>query len=210
MHALGICEGYAENGWIVTIIGGKSLSLFHDDIPSSVKIIELKEPKGILTYPIWWIRVLKSYIEQQRKEEFNTVIVRYVMSGFLLSMFIGLKSSSCSKTILEVNSFAYHAFANIPRWLNLLISRLEMIIVNRYKVLYVVSETMAKDPRNKECKAKIVCILNGATSKEIEYKPASEKIPSSNRLVYMGSLMPYWDFEYLINAINCLHSKSEN
>ena len=50
MRALGTCEGFAHNGWDVTVVGGNQLKNFRDDLPSSVKIIEINEPGGFLKF----------------------------------------------------------------------------------------------------------------------------------------------------------------
>lgn len=205
MHALGICEGYIENGWSVTIIGGDLLSKFNLDMPSSVNIVEVKEPDGILKYPIWWFKIYKVFFNEVRRSVFHCIMIRYVASSAMLIYLISLFAPKQSKKVLEVNSFAYHMLSKLPIWLNQLVAGIEITIVNFFDILYVVSQTMAADHRNKRCKAIIVTVENGATSKRINFNDHSINKHITPRLIYLGTLMPYWDFEYLVAAINKLH-----
>lgn len=209
MHALGICEGYAENSWSVSIIGGEGLASFSDDVPSSVDLIEINTPKGFAIYPRWLLRIGLAYWTEKSKKNFDTIMVRYVIRAFLFTFFLAFTSPLRSKTILEVNSFAYHWLRNIPNWMNGFVARTEMLIVNRYKVLYVVSQAMKNDKRNSKCRSFVICIPNGATSKQLKNPTSVTSNGSMPRLVYFGTLMSYWDFSYLIQALNYIHEKAE-
>lgn len=205
MHALGIVEGYVQNGWDVSVIGGDCLSSFKHDLSSSVNIIEIKEPKGFLKIFKWWYLISRKYFFECRNQEYDTVMVRYVISSFLVSIYIAIFKPSNIKAILEVNCFAYHAIRRFPKCLTYVVSFLEMTIVNKYNLLYVVSRTMLNDPRNNYCRIPIICVLNGATTNKI-VTDSSNKI-GPPKLIYFGTLMPYWNFSYLIDAINYLHEK---
>ena len=205
MHALGICEGYVGNGWNVTIIGGDCLSDYALDMPSLVNVVQVKEPVGVFKYPVWWYRIFKACKGELGQGKFNSVMIRYVVSSFFLIRLISITSPKSLKKILEVNSFLYHMIASYPLWLNHFVAFFEIKLANSFDVLYVVSKAMAKDSRNVRCTADVVCVENGATKKAIAFKREVSHEDKSPRLIYLGTLMPYWDFEYFVQAINNLH-----
>lgn len=209
MHALGICEGFIENGWDVTIIGGNCLSSFSDDMPSAVELIEVREPVGLLKYPRWWWRIFKVFREAIRNEKYDCIMPRYAVSSYLLQVLLAIFSPKNSKKVIEVNSFAYHMLSRYPQSLNYIVSRFEMVLINLYDCLYVVSDSMVSDRRNRGCRAKIISIPNGATSKKIDFSANSGASNERLRMVYLGTLMPYWDFKCLLSSINALHEKLE-
>jgi glycosyltransferase involved in cell wall biosynthesis len=205
MHALGIIEGYVQNGWEVSVIGGNELSSFKHDIPHSVNIHEIKEPEGLLKMFKWWYLICRKYSFECRNQEYDTVMVRYVISSFLVSIYIAIFKPLKSKSILEVNCFAFHALHRFPKWLTHVVAMIEMTLVNNFQLLYVVSKTMLNDPRNRYCKSPTLCVLNGATTNKI-VSDYNNKF-TTPKLVYFGTLMPYWDFLFFIDAINYLHQK---
>jgi glycosyltransferase involved in cell wall biosynthesis len=205
MHALGICEGYADNGWDVTIVGGDSLKIFREDLPSSVNLYEIPEPKNFFRYPTWWYRIFKTYKLLSSENKFSHIMIRYVVSSFFIIGAIAFTSSKKQVKILEVNSFAFHMLSNLPKRLNSCIAYIEVKLANLFDLIYVVSVTMRDDPRIEKCKTKIVSIENGATKKKINFINNNTE-NKRLRLVYLGTLMPYWDFDFLIKAINCLNN----
>lgn len=209
MHALGICEGLVENGWHVTIIGGPGLASFSGDLPSSVRCIEIDVPKGPFKYLGWLTRLSKAVRNGTRQKSTSIFISRYAVKAFPLLLVLSAIQGKKEKTVLEVNSFAYHMFGKLPRPMSYILAGLEMQLANRFNIIYVVSESMAKDPRNKRARVPIVNIPNGVTSKEITFTNGRD-VPKHQppRLVYLGTLMPYWDFDYLAKAINYLHEKN--
>lgn len=209
MHALGICEGFSENGWDVTLIGGEGLSTFANDLPKSVKCIEIKESKGIFKDFFLRLRFYRALRNCIRKNPPVLFVARYRVSSYIFLWVISLLLPKKTKKVLEVNSFAYHMLGKVPAILNELVAKLEMQLVNRFDLLYVVSESMSRDKRNKSCQVPIVTIPNGASSKDIGIINNQRAMSSApHRLIYLGTLMPYWDFEYLAKAINFLHKHS--
>ncbi|BCN23020.1 hypothetical protein VYA_02120 [Vibrio alfacsensis] len=206
MHALGICEGFASDKWDVTFVGGKGIKSFKSELPASVNFIEVEEPTGIFKYPIWWLRFIRVYLSLIKTNEYKCMMSRYVVSSFIPILLFSLFSKKETFKIVEVNSFAYHMLSKLPSLVNKLVARFEMILMNHYNLVYVVSDTMVTDPRNASCKSKIVCVPNGATTKKVNFVPTTINNTASARLVYFGTLMPYWDFEFLVNAVNELHS----
>lgn len=201
MHALGICEGFANQGWDVTIVGGKDISLFSDELPQSVNFVELKEPEGLFKYISWWFIFLTEFIKLNKQNNYECIITRYVVSSFFPIALFSILSNNQVNKVIEVNSFAYHMTAKFPKFINKLIARIEMLLMNLYDLVYVVSDSMVSDERNKGCSRRIVCIPNGATSKPISFQNFNEE-NNASRLVYLGTLMPYWNFDYLVEALN--------
>jgi len=210
MHALGICEGFVENGWDVTIIGGNGLKKFKDDMPAKVEIIEVTEPTGYFKYLIWWYRVLYSFLKFNKARITDCLMMRYAFSSYLLMMMIAILSPKHIVKVLEVNSFGYHWLGHLGKWINIAVARFEMCLVNFFTLVYVVSDSMVNDHRNYGCKRKIIAVPNGATTKKINYKYDISDDCVSARLVYLGTLMPYWDFKYLAEAINEFHKNIDN
>lgn len=204
MHALGICEGYADNGWEVTIIGGNSLKKFRKDIPSSVVVYEISEPTNLLKYPVWWLKILRAYIKLARENNFSCLMIRYVVSSVFLIAVISILSPKKQKKILEVNSFGYHMLSKLPKRLNLFVAAIEYRLTSAFDLIYVVSQTMLSDSRALKCKTEMICVENGATKKKINFVPDNSSLSLKTRLVYLGTLMPYWNFDFLASAINNL------
>jgi glycosyltransferase involved in cell wall biosynthesis len=208
MHALGVCEGFCENGWDVTIIGGESLNQFAKDMPDSVKCVELTEPKGSFRYIKWWIRLYKVIKINAANDCSTLLILRYAV---LANPFLGAIATLLPKKIkkvLEVNSFAYHMIGKSYKPISSFVSFLESIVINRFDALYLVSNAMLTDKRTKRFSVPKFVIPNGATTKEIwtEQELYKKRI-NEIRLVYLGTLMPYWDFDFLAKVINQLHKR---
>lgn len=206
MHALGVAEGLAENGFDVVLIGGKGLSYFKKDVPDRVFFVELEPLSGPLTSFRWRLLLLRAAIRAIRERVPEVSIVRYAVASAPFIWFLTILHSRGTKKILEVNSFAYHMTASLPAWVNRSIARAEIALVNRFDGLYVVSEAMSRDHRNKGCRVPIAVIPNGATSKEVTVKARGNGQEVQRRLVYIGTMMPYWDFQFLAKAINYLHT----
>lgn len=208
MHALGVCEGLAENGFQVTLVGGDSLGQFAGDIPDGIEIVELSEPKGILKHPIWYRKLITTILNRIKKDGHTILIARYAV---LANPFLNLLSRKLPvnvTTILEINSFMYHMVGKSSSIASKLISKIESITVNRFDFLYLVSEAMMKDSRSRSFSSEKFAIPNGATSKKLVFSKANPNT-KERRLIYFGTLMHYWDFEHLAESINKLHEKKE-
>lgn len=202
MHALGICEGFSEIGCEVTILGGAGLLDLAGDLPGDVNVRQLNNEAKSKFSIKWRILFFEAADKLIQEETPDVVIARYVISSAFALYFRGVGESAIR--VLEVNSFAYH-IAKCPGVLRAWVARLEKILVNRFHILYVISETMRQDPLLADVKSEVVAIVNGATSRKVAFERSASCSPSSLRLVYFGSLMSYWDFEWFVNAINSLH-----
>lgn len=211
MHALGIAEGFAENGWQVMIVGGPGLHEFRADLPEEIELVEIESGKGLLKKLRWNLMLLSKYRNILADNKFDVFIVRYViLKYFLIWMFCFMAKRRRLITVLEVNSFAFHAIRKLPNLMQLAIAKIEVVMVNKFDILYMVSESMSRDPKIKGCTSNIATIPNGASSKEIDF---SDIVPSDNskvRLVYFGSLQEYWDFDVVMKAFLKYLNKNRN
>jgi glycosyltransferase involved in cell wall biosynthesis len=204
MHALGVAEGISkindENK--VYLLGGSDLSKYFNDVPSNTELIEITESPGLLGYLNWQIKMYKEAKKRMISGDINHLIIRYNISSYL---FIFLLSNICNqitKTI-EVNYFAFQEYFNNHRnILNKIITFFEIKLVNNFSVLYVVSDKAANDSRLTKLKSKVVSIPNGVTSKPIIFNAKKKKENNKTRLLYLGTLMYYWDWEPIIKAFN--------
>lgn len=201
MHALGIAEGLYENGKEVHLVGGRDLRKFTNDIPEGVKLIEIEENGSkFFGYFSWYFKLLKKIRSLKKDTAYNCVVIRYAMSSYpaillICSMFKGIKK------VIEVNLFGYQYYFKRGTFLNQAFAYFENCLCNCFDVLYVVSDAMKEDSRTNAFNGLVVSIPNGASSKKINYKSSPES-GGNTRLVYLGSLMDYWDYDPLIQAVN--------
>lgn len=210
MHALGICEGFAENGWCTKIIGGPGLERFRGDLPVNHDAEIVKSPSVFLSRGFWFLELFSAITRSIKLMRPDVFIVRYTVTSFPLLWLLPLIMRGKTKTIIEVNSFAYNMTESWPRFINRCIAITERHLVSRYDVIYVVSKAMSDDPRIAKCQGKIVAIPNGASSK---YQPLESPEQGARdtrpRLVYFGTLMSYWNFDFLTKAMNALQRQME-
>lgn len=201
MHAIGIAEGFAENGWKVMIVGGPGLHEFRADLPGEIEFIEIESSNGFLKKLRWNIKLIFKFRNILADKNFDVFVVRYViLKYFLIWMFCFMAKRRSVRTVLEVNSFAFHAPKNLPNLMKLVIAKIEVFMVNKFDILYTVSESMSHDPKINGCTSNIIAITNGATSKKIRFSDMVSSENSKVRFVYLGSLQKYWDFDIIIKA----------
>lgn len=207
MHALGIAEGISYNNFKIIVVGGKGLNSFKSDLPKDVELLEIKEQSGLLNKFIWYKNIIKTI--RSKEGSFNKIIIRYNISGYLFAYFITKKYPRFKK-ILEVNYFAHQAYFNSYKILNRVLLKVERFLVNRFDILYLVSEKSAKDPRIQNLDCETIVIPNGVTSKPIDRQSKSKVIKNQPyRLIYLGSLMYYWEWSVIINAFKSSQAKFE-
>lgn len=203
MHALGVAEGISkindENK--VYLLGGSDLNKYCHDVPSNTELIEIKEEPGLLGFLKWQIAIYKEAKRRMLSGDINHLIIRYNISSFVSIFLLSLISKKITKTI-EVNYFAFQFYFNDNYIFNMVIASLERLLVNKFSLLYVVSDKAAKDKRIENVKAKIISIPNGVTSKPITFNTKKKKENNITRLLYLGTLMYYWDWEPIIKAFN--------
>lgn len=211
MHALGIAEGFIENGWDVVIVGGPGLHGFKEDLPAEVELIEIENKEGVLRKLRWSISLMFKYMDILSDKTFDVFIVRYVLLKYLFMwIFCYMAKARKQITVLEVNSFAFHVFKKMPDWFELTVAKIEVKMVNKFDILYTVSESMASDPKINGCSTNIVPIPNGASSKVIQFSDRNTSENKQVRFIYLGSLQEYWDFDIVLMAFLKYLKKNDN
>ena len=199
MHALGICEGFADNGWNVTIVGGNQIKSFKKDIPSSVRIVEINEPKGPFGFFLWRVKAFNTYLNLKNNNVYSVVLIRYVFSSFFLISLIPLFSSKLQKIILETNGFMSFRFRNI------FIFSIERYLFNLFSLIYTVSNKQKNIIENLiKSKTKVVFIPNGCTKKKIKSYNNQSYILRKPRLVCFGTFYKAYNFNLFAKFINKL------
>ena len=201
MRALGTCEGFAHNGWDVTVVGGNQLKNFRDDLPSSVKIIEINEPGGFLKFFFWWMKVFITFLKLKNKNDYSVLLIRYVFSSFFLILLISFFSIKSQKTILETTGFMSHIFRNIP-----FLYWLERFLFNSFNLIYTDSYKQKNDIESLvNTKTKIINIPNGCTIKKIKSFKTPRCISRVPRLFYFGTVSKFYNFDIFAKFINKLN-----
>ena len=211
MHALGVAEGISDDDAnnVVFLLGGSDLNKYCHDVPSNTELIEIPETPGLLGYFKWQIAIYKEAKRRILSDEVGHLIIRYNISSFIVIFLLTIISNKITKTI-EVNYFAFQAYFNNIKGVNKIIAFFERLLVNRFSVLYVVSDQAAKDSRIANVSSKIVSIPNGVTSRPITFQKREDKQKNNkSRLLYLGTLMYYWDWEPIIKAFQTSHELYE-
>lgn len=198
-HALGVIEGFNDNGQAMTVISGNGLKQ-HSAKFERATMLEVPTTlhnKEISKYA-WQNDLLKVVEQELKKGDVTTLMVRYAASS---PMFLGslarLARAHRSKSVVEVNSFAVHNEKKIPRQLRNIALRFESSIVSKYDLVYVISKPLKDQLLKGGCKSKILVVPNGASKNQllpIKNLKAIEPI----RFVYLGVMQYYYDFETLI------------
>lgn len=199
MHALGIVEGIFENGRKIIIVGGSGLKSFKKDLPDGVEIIEIEEKKGWINKIFWYQQIFNKIKSVYDNSKVECLIIRYNISGYFYILFLANKFKKITG-VLEVNYFAHQAYLNSVPILNKMIVLVERFLVNKFDILYLISDKAAADKRIQGIRSTILSIPNGVTSKEIKFGSFIKKDSRVTRLLYLGSIMYYWDWNPIIKA----------
>jgi glycosyltransferase involved in cell wall biosynthesis len=197
MHALGIAEGFVENGWSVNLLSGTGLSGYKEYLPKTVILTEVECNKGFIRNQIWSLRLVLEFRRLLKNRDTDVFLIRYAVSKYFLCWILcWMAHRKGLVTVLEVNSFAYH-YSFIPKPVRLLWGKAEI----RFNLVYAVSETLSRTLREKKCAAQVIAVPNGASSKLIKVADNSTAGQKKKiRFVYLGTLIKYYDFEIIIAA----------
>jgi glycosyltransferase involved in cell wall biosynthesis len=208
-HALGVIEGFLENGYKVSVITGSKFedfeTRFSEDNLSNLTYIRID--KGY--FWSWRLLLVLYKFISEKKELLPLLIVRFKTSSIL---FLWLLAKICLKfnvtSIVEINSFSFNykhssLFRKVISWF---VKKIEIITVGQFKYRYVISEALKEILSEYNLLKNTVVVPNGATSRK-EDKKMEASTPS--RLVYLGSLKFYYDIESIAKVIlqSFLHLK---
>lgn len=205
-HAIGVAEGFSKNNWNVNVISGKGLKNFRSRLPENVNLIEVCDQENKKNKEKKWRKKILDLL-QTHLEPSSFLIIRYTIS---IPFFI-YKVANISKhknnilTIVEVNSLAYHNLKKVPVFLRRLFAKFECFLINKYDVIYVVSDSLKKDIVRLGGRSKIIVVPNASPIRIEKLKVKNEKINRKSRFLYLGVIRPYYDFKLLVDAFK-IHS----
>jgi glycosyltransferase involved in cell wall biosynthesis len=201
MHALGVAEGFAENGWSVNLLSGDGLFGYKEYLTDNIKLTEIDGGMHFLWELYWSIRLIRKFKKELKGNNAEVLLIRYAMSKYLLCwIFCSISRRQRITTVLEVNSFAFHHLF-IPRPIRWLWGKAEILLLSRFDIVYAVSKALSRSLQEKKCTTMLVTVPNGASSNIIEIRN-NEYVTSEQKLrfVYLGTLLQYYDFTIVINA----------
>jgi len=193
-HALGVISGIGGCGSSVTAISGNGLINYNSQLPDKINLIEVDSKRTF-----WSMHFLKTTFFQIRNNKIDILIIRYAVSKLIICFIISLFAKKYGvKIVIEVNSYAINN-KSIPSLFRLFYRYIEIGITSRFDTAYVVSRALGNLLNQYNCKSKIAIIPNGAFLPEYDIKENTSNI-SILRLVYLGSLHKYYDYDILLNG----------
>jgi len=204
-HALGIAEGFAENNWTVHLLSGPGVKGYKGDLPETVNVMEVRVSEGIVNKLRWIVKLILEFRRLLYSKDPHVFLIRYAVSKYFVCWLLCVIASRKGLiTVLEVNSFAFH-HPKIPELVKRFLTIVEIYLSSRFDVVYAVSNSLTKMLQEKKCTALIVLVPNGASSKLIEAADQEEVTSNQRmRIVYLGSLHSYYDFDIIFAAFKIL------
>ncbi len=195
-HALGIAKGFAENGFEVNLVSGPKINEFRSRLTDRVRIHEIKKTS---TEKNWRKKLLTYQSDLLNKND--TLLIRYAISiPFFMLKIAKLAKRKKALSIVEVNSLAMHNIKGLPKFLKRILLKFESYILSSYDIVYVVSETLKNQLDKANKKLSVIVVPNAANKRE----RLSAGNGKRKRIVYMGSMQQYYDFELVINGFKKL------
>jgi len=217
IHALGLANGLAASNISVTIFSESGIYKFIKSINQSIKLIAL--PKiifipMIVSEIIWKNKLYRTSIKFNRDCKQDAAIIRYAVKNQLLHILFTLGLRKTTTVIAEVNSLAYHQLSSIydectiHKIIRNIIIRLEVLVLNLFDYVYVVSKPIKDDLIRYGLKCKIIIIPNGSDTQCSIKKPYAIDLSNNPlRIIYYGRLQKHYDFTMLCEAFNVVKMK---
>ncbi|MCF8011395.1 MAG: glycosyltransferase family 4 protein [Clostridiales bacterium] len=215
-HALGVMEGIAKNNVKVTAISGCGLDNYKNELPNTVEYLQIPLGKFFKKIPglrcvIWNLKLLIQLIILVRKKNAKCIIIRYSVSNCIF-MYLMRKMLSNVFWICEVNSLAFHQLHALPEKLKRTVFFCEKLILSKMNLVTVVSNKLFMDIKNypRPVQSKVIVLHNASSSDNFISNNAET---TRKRIIYMGILQSYYDFDMLIDVFkdfkNKINSKIE-
>lgn len=201
-HAIGLGNGLARNGLRVTMISGPGLAQFRHQLDSDIKIIEIgAQDRNVVIFSkfFWQLKLysrLKAYLENS---DGQLVITRYAVGNILLQLLMTRGSLGNQILALEVNSLAFHQYTAFPKRVRGSILKAEIGLLNRFDVVYAVSENLRGDLLGGGLKVSAVVAPNASNAVQME-TPGNNGTEGPVRFIYFGQFHSYYDFDFLVSA----------
>lgn len=215
-HALGVCEGFIENGWHVTVVSGPGVDGFwlcppglsHVSVPQDDRRARGLGPAQQL---LWLAKFHRSLVDTIGRVDPDLVLIRYTLRWVpWLRWISGVLRRSGILSAIEVNSFGYHmARGIVPDAMRKGLLKAERAVTARFDLTYVVSPELEKLFHGRSFASPVVTVPNGVSSRLVslsERKRTSGRASreTTHRCVYFGTYQTYYDFSILVNAYRCL------
>jgi glycosyltransferase involved in cell wall biosynthesis len=195
-HALGIAKGFAENEFEVNLVSGPKIHEYTNRLTERVSIHELEKNASEKK----WRKKLITTQKNQLSEN-DVFLIRYAISiPFFMTKMARLAKRKKALSIVEVNSLAIHNIKALPVFFRQVLLKFESFILSKYDLVYVVSETLKKQLKQANKKLNVIVVPNAAN----QHSKLPGKKGGKKRIVYMGTMQPYYDFNLLIEGFNRL------
>ena len=196
-HALGLVEGFGRLGWRVTTISGPRVRT-SDGSDRHVSV-----SNGIC----WQARLVKTLavlLRKKRRTKFDLLLYRYTIGQPWTTMAVVLLCRVHRiESVAEVNSLSIHYLERLGPQILKRALRFESWMLAQFDMVYVVSERVKVELEGGGCHAPIAVVPNGASPIEPAIVGSSSE-SADPRIVYMGTLQPYYDFEVVLNSLEHL------
>jgi len=205
-HAVGICEGLSLLDYGVVAIGGPGLGehIKRFNINTEYSEISCADLKSPFLRLKWFFELFIKSIHAIRQRNFTHIVIRYSFSSIPLYIAIALMTPKRRTLVLEVNSFLFNAYFTKFALLNVLLARIEIAVSSLFDYVYFASSSIQESPQCIPLRSKSLVIPNGASERFpcVASLHRSGIVNTVPRLVYLGTLMHYYNFEFLTRAIN--------
>lgn len=219
-HALGISEGFLEHNWKVAILSGPGASdhWFCPDGISEVTVGQRGRSRrvGSAGELLWLMKLHSVFLRQIRRHRPRLVILRYRFRwiGWAAWAARALRRAGIP-SVLEVNSLGYHMTAQyLPEYARKALLRLELAVVARFDLIYVVSPQLKTLLARSLNDTRIAVVRNGVTARflgNVCTEPGKDTernvVAEGKRCVYFGSLHRYYDFAIVLAAFQRILSQ---
>lgn len=210
-HAIGVITGIGDNTTNITVVSGSDISNYTNSRSAIANLIEIKKRNnGIIgnSEILWQIILFKRVRKLITQTKYNAVIIRYSVGNIILNLSFQRLFKNRVRSVVEINSLAYHQLGYLPGSIRKLIIRLEILLLKSFNSFYVVSDQIRKDLIKFGCNNRIHVVPNGS---DVQY-PLNliPDVGDITRLVYFGKFQPYYDFISLISDFISLSKKIDN
>ena len=199
-HAIGVITGIGDNTTNITVVSGSGISNYTNSVSPMVNLIEIKKQNnGIIRNSeiIWQKKLFKRVQKLITQTRYDAVIIRYAVGNIILNLSFQRLFKNRLRSVVEINSLAYHQLGYLPVSIRKLIIRLEILLLKNFNSFYVVSDQIRKDLIKFGCNNRIHVVPNGSN---VQYLlNLIPDVGDITRLVYFGKFQPYYDFISLIN-----------
>jgi|TARA_Y100000310_G_scaffold229800_1_gene232238 glycosyltransferase involved in cell wall biosynthesis len=201
-HAIGLGNGLVRNNLRVTMISGPGLAQFQLRLEREIKIVEVGAPNRkarIISRLVWPLKLYRRLRKHLENSDGKLIITRYAVGNILLQLLMTRGLLDNHTLVLEVNSLAFHQYAALPQLIRALILKIEIGLLNRFDVVYAVSENLRGDLLAGGLTVPAVVVPNASDASRLDML-ADNVDNAPVRFIYLGQFHNYYDFDFLVSA----------